>query len=158
MYLVTYLGDLCNGLTLLIIGRKQIPPLETYNIFIYCAAVMLTAPHSSSSRCDCSIFSATFLQTTPGKISSPSLLILFLTLTFKSIKTHSCCLLCHRSRWTALLQTSRPKEKTSRTCEYTAIFWHNVVINSPLFIVPICKSGLLQIHCVNLLVAVKMQV
>lgn len=42
MYLVTYLGDLCNGLTLFIISKKQILLLEIWNLLINCMAVTLT--------------------------------------------------------------------------------------------------------------------
>lgn len=45
---------------------------------IYCAAVKLTTILTAFSRCDRSIFSATFLQTTPGKNSPKSFLILLL--------------------------------------------------------------------------------
>lgn len=34
MYLVTYLGDLCNGLTLLIISKTQISSLDLWKLFL----------------------------------------------------------------------------------------------------------------------------
>lgn len=59
MYLVTYLGRLCNGLTVLIIGkdaktRSRCPsyPMVTFGSF---------------SRCDRCVFAPTFLQTASGR-------------------------------------------------------------------------------------------
>lgn len=59
MYLVTYLGRLCNGLTVLIIGKKadaRTKCLSNHVINI-----------GSFSRCDWRVFSPTFLQTASGK-------------------------------------------------------------------------------------------
>uniref|UniRef100_A0A8D3AT98 Reticulon n=1 Tax=Scophthalmus maximus TaxID=52904 RepID=A0A8D3AT98_SCOMX len=71
MYLVTYLGDLCNGLTLFIISKKPMPA-DCWKSGIYSPTVdtLLTILYlclsSFISRCDRCLFSATFLQTSPG--------------------------------------------------------------------------------------------
>uniref|UniRef100_A0A8D3CFG5 Reticulon n=1 Tax=Scophthalmus maximus TaxID=52904 RepID=A0A8D3CFG5_SCOMX len=83
MYLVTYLGDLCNGLTLFIISKKPMPA-DCWKSGIYSPTVdtLLTILYlclsSFISRCDRCLFSATFLQTSPGNNSVNSFFLLLL--------------------------------------------------------------------------------
>lgn len=79
MYLVTYLGRLCNGLTVLIIGKKAKTPTRCLS----CQKLNIV----SSSRCDRCVFSATFLQTASGK--SPGLQLFTLWIPMVSAQTSS---------------------------------------------------------------------
>lgn len=130
MYLVTYLGDLCNGLTLLIISKKRISSLDIWKLLIHSLFITLATLHFFSSRCDRCLFSAPFLYTTSGSNFFFCLYTHWYLMSTISFNICTLFLLYSRSRLMALLQKSRPKLTTSRTCEYDAILWQKGAITN----------------------------
>lgn len=130
MYLVTYLGDLCNGLTLLIISKKRISSLDIWKLLIHSLFITLATLLFFSSRCDRCLFSAPFLYTTSGSNFFFYLYTHWYLMSTISFNICTLFLLYSRSRLMALLQKSRPKLTTSRTCEYDAILWQKGAITN----------------------------
>lgn len=109
-------------------------------MFVFLLHTWLPPPFLPS-RCDCCIFSATFLQTTSGNYSLHQPISWCLT------SITACIFLWqlwhYRRRWMASLQKSRPRLTTSRTCEYGAILWHNAANgNTPLLFFLVKRSTL----------------
>lgn len=83
-----------------------------------------------SCRCDRCLFSAPFLYTTSGSNFFFYLYTHWYLMSTISFNICTLFLLYSRSRLMALLQKSRPKLTTSRTCEYDAILWQNGAITN----------------------------
>lgn len=131
MYLVTYLGDLCNGLTLLIISKKRISSLDIWKLLIHSLFITLaTLLFFFSSRCDRCLFSAPFLYTTSGSNFFFYLYTHWYLMSTLSFNICTLFLLYSRNRLMPLLQKSRPTLTTSRTCEYDAILWQKGAITN----------------------------
>lgn len=126
MYLVTYLGELCNGLTLFIISKTLKWLSRNRELTSMWNKTQSNVPlFFRFHRC---LLSAPFLQTAPGAPPPPPSCFILRCLD-TSAWTHTACLwflLFYRSRWTTLWQKSNPRLITSRTCEYGTILWWNV--------------------------------
>lgn len=136
MYLVTYLGALCNGLTLLIISKNLLQPsgnvhtsihivygcnIKLIIVFLFLQVWLL------SFLCHFSTNSARWCRV--SLLYSRKLLTSIICIYF-FIFVSDFFMLFHRSRWTTWWQKSNPTSITLRTCEYGAIFWQNVAVST----------------------------